>query len=191
MMERFLTGATTFEKAGFAATEDAHKFHLWEKATLAGMCAYLLKALHDASPGEATIACSFIIDADENGEHLSEWVQEQLAKSDGPEQTDAGAYLVWSNEAQQWWGPNGRGYTHRIFSAGRYTHDDAVEACNRRTWSIGAIPPEVMIPAPPAALLDAMQAVHDSMPERIQAATVERIASREAATVSAQAEAGQ
>jgi len=78
MMRRFLTSASRFLDEGFSASIESDKLHLWEKSTLAGMCAYLLDALYKADPGEATIACSFIIDADENGEDLAGWVSEQL-----------------------------------------------------------------------------------------------------------------
>lgn len=31
-------------------------------------------------------------------------------------------YLIWSNQRQAWWGPNGNGYTLAIEEAGRYPH---------------------------------------------------------------------
>ena len=57
-------------------------------------------------------------------------------------------YLVWSNEARAWWGPNGSGYRHDLWKAGRYDEHNARKACGLRTWSLGKPPPEVMVLAP-------------------------------------------
>jgi len=40
-------------------------------------------------------------------------------------------YLIWSHEHNAWWGPNERGYTQFISSAGRYREEDAWRICNR------------------------------------------------------------
>lgn len=59
-------------------------------------------------------------------------------------------YLVWSNAANAWWGPNGAGYRHDLWQAGRYDEESARKACGLRTWSIGKPPPDVMVAAPEA-----------------------------------------
>lgn len=57
-------------------------------------------------------------------------------------------WLVWSNEGRAWWGQNGCRYVHDLWQAGRYSEAEALKACQMRTWAQGAIPPEVMVPAP-------------------------------------------
>ena len=38
-------------------------------------------------------------------------------------------YFVWSNEHRAWWGPDRRGYTPRISTAGRYRREEAIAIC--------------------------------------------------------------
>lgn len=38
-------------------------------------------------------------------------------------------YLIWSNEHRAWWAPFERGYVPRVFDAGRYSRDRALEIC--------------------------------------------------------------
>ncbi|MFC4122083.1 DUF6197 family protein [Nonomuraea zeae] len=57
-------------------------------------------------------------------------------------------WLVWSNDARTWWGPNGSNCTGDLWDAGRYTREQALEACGRRSWKEGKQPPEVMVAAP-------------------------------------------
>ncbi len=57
-------------------------------------------------------------------------------------------HLVWSHEANAWWGPGGHGYRADVQLAGRFTQDEAVRACSMRTWRSPARPPEVHVPAP-------------------------------------------
>jgi hypothetical protein len=37
------------------------------------------------------------------------------------------AYVIWSNEHQQWWLPMDEGFTRWIEAAGRYTQEQAIE----------------------------------------------------------------
>lgn len=84
-------------------------------------------------------------------------------------------YLVWSNDAGSWWGPNGGAYTGDVWSAGRYDEDEARKACGMRTWSQGSPPPEVMVLAPEYArdgfTVEEIRGVPDLMRRRIAEAT--------------------
>lgn len=40
-------------------------------------------------------------------------------------------YLIWSNEHQGWWGPDGCGYDSGYDHAGRYSRQHAIEVCQR------------------------------------------------------------
>jgi hypothetical protein len=60
-------------------------------------------------------------------------------------------YLIWSNDAGAWWGPDGHGYGGTdIWRAARCTRDEAIAFCGERSWTSGPceLPPNVMIPAP-------------------------------------------
>jgi hypothetical protein len=96
----------------------------------------------------------------------------------------ADIYLVWSNEATAWWGPNGGRYTADIWSAGRYDETEARKACDMRTWSLGKPPPEVMVRAPeadqPTFTADDLRAMPNLMWKRVEDATREAMAQREA-----------
>lgn len=95
---------------------------------------------------------------------------------------EAGPYLVWSNDAGSWWGPNGGGYTGNVWSAGRYDEPEARKACGMRTWSIGSPPPEVMVLAPEcgrdALSVDEIREVPALMRRRIDEASRSAIAVR-------------
>lgn len=77
MLRRYLESARDFERAGWEATEDRDKMPLWERAALAGMCAYLLKALADGYDPESV--AEELDSFDHDGQDLSVWVTEQLA----------------------------------------------------------------------------------------------------------------
>lgn len=94
-------------------------------------------------------------------------------------------YLVYSNKAQAWWRENGSGYTQNIWDAGRYDEDGARKACQMRTWSLGAQPPEVMVPAPEESQntlfsVTGIRAAQKDSWNRIKEATRQAIAEREA-----------
>lgn len=56
------------------------------------------------------------------------------------------AWLVWSNEHQQWWAPDAKGYTSKVDEAGRYT---LAQACNHSHWQHKMPrPDEVVVPSP-------------------------------------------
>lgn len=71
-------------------------------------------------------------------------------------------FLIWSNQHQRWWGPNGCGYTPWIEDAGRYEEADAEAIVVRATLNGRlthrvesfvdgrelSIVDEVMVPAP-------------------------------------------
>jgi hypothetical protein len=76
MLRRYLESARDFERAGWEAAEDRDKFPLWERAALAGMCAYLLQALADGR--DVNDVAAHMADADEDGAALSGWVSRQL-----------------------------------------------------------------------------------------------------------------
>lgn len=99
-----------------------------------------------------------------------------------PPKPDRNIYLVWSNDAGSWWGPNGGGYTGNVWEAGRYNRDEAVKACGMRTWSLGAPPPEVMLLAPENGqrrfTVDDLRALPALMERRIAEATAAALATR-------------
>ena len=84
-------------------------------------------------------------------------------------------YLVWSNAAQAWWGPEARGYRYDIWLAGRYDEENARKACSARTWSLGSPPPEVMVLAPEndqsSFTPDELRKLPDLMSARVKQAT--------------------
>ncbi len=58
-------------------------------------------------------------------------------------------YLVWSNEHNAWWKPNGRGYTMFAAKAGLYSFGEAKSICwkGRDGWrEDGKVPDEVLVP---------------------------------------------
>lgn len=59
-------------------------------------------------------------------------------------------YLIWSNEHNAWWRPNGNGYTKSIEEAGRYTFERAAEICRDANWyrpqESKAAPDESIVP---------------------------------------------
>ncbi|MCR4297541.1 MAG: hypothetical protein NUV75_02125 [Gallionella sp.] len=55
-------------------------------------------------------------------------------------------WLIWSNEHNAWWGPGCCGYPSDIASAGRYTLEQAINICTQRSWMLGHVPPETMVP---------------------------------------------
>lgn len=57
-------------------------------------------------------------------------------------------WTVYSNEASGWWGPNNSGYFVDSASAGRYTLEQAIENCQKRSWPKGARKPEMFDVAP-------------------------------------------
>lgn len=96
--------------------------------------------------------------------------------------TQQHTYLVWSNDARSWWRANGTGYTHDVWSAGRYDAAEALKACGMRTWSQGVSPPEVMVLAPEDGrdtfTVDDIREVPALMRSRIDEATKQAIAIR-------------
>ncbi len=87
-------------------------------------------------------------------------------------------YLVWSHDAEAWWGPNNSRYHQDDREAGRYTAEDAAKACNARTWELGTIPPEVAIICPSVAELGRPGA-RNLLRKLIDEATRARIAERD------------
>jgi hypothetical protein len=90
-------------------------------------------------------------------------------------------YLVWSNENGSWWGPSGARYTGDVWEAGRYTEEKAREACGRRTWPQGKVPPEVMVPAPDPLrqlTVEEIRAMPGVMRRLVDKATREAMAAR-------------
>lgn len=57
-------------------------------------------------------------------------------------------YLIWSNEHNAWWRPDGKGYTRVIENAGRYSREDAMKisrGLNFEGWNYSRIPDELPI----------------------------------------------
>jgi DNA-binding CsgD family transcriptional regulator len=89
-------------------------------------------------------------------------------------------YLVWSHEANAWWGPGGHGYRADIQLAGRFTQAEAVRACGMRSWRSPARPPEVHVPAPECWGVTLLpDAANRHMAGLIQAATRQAVAALE------------
>lgn len=88
-------------------------------------------------------------------------------------------WLIWSHEHGSWWAPESRGYRDNVADAGRYTRAEAEHACSLRSWAAPDRPPEVMVQAPPTALLG-WPGLGKVMRLGIEAATVEAIAMRAA-----------
>jgi hypothetical protein len=91
MMRRYLASSAAFLERGFTEPDEWRKQAFWERSTLAGMCAYLLHALHTVDPGEAAIVCSFLVDADRDGQDLAVWVDELRAARDADASTSDSA----------------------------------------------------------------------------------------------------
>lgn len=151
---------------------EAHRAHLWqlERAALAAECAAADHPHHRRTTGNGRVECTLC----------------QVTLVEAPDST---VYLVWSNDAGSWWGPNGRAYTGDVWAAGRFTRDEAVKACGMRTWSPGAPPPEVMVEAPennrPSFTITDLRALPGLMQRRIATATAAAAAARDNATVAA------
>ncbi|WP_431728635.1 hypothetical protein [Verrucosispora sp. TAA-831] len=95
-----------------------------------------------------------------------------------------GLFLVWSHTGHAWWGPGGRAYRHDITRAGRFAAEVARSHANARTWPADQkTPPEVVIPAPPLAVLADPTRIEAWTDEQIRQATTARIAERKAAIV--------
>lgn len=100
--------------------------------------------------------------------------------------SDTTVYLVWSNDANAWWGPNSSGYTGDVWTAGRYDEADARGACGMRSWSDTPFPPpEVMVLAPENGkthlTVDEVRAAPALMRQRVTVATHQAIREREEA----------
>lgn len=54
--------------------------YLVERATLTGMCAYLLSRLNDTAPSLAADAAAALMAFADDGEPLADWVTDQLAR---------------------------------------------------------------------------------------------------------------
>lgn len=149
---------------------ETHQTHLWhvELAARKAACAAANHAGHQQAFASGLVDCTFC----------------QVTLVEAPAPPDTHVYLVWSNDAGSWWGPNGHAYTGDLWSAGRYTRDEAVKACAMRTWSLGAPPPEVMVLAPedgrPQFTVDDLRALPIVMRARVDAATAAAIADRDA-----------
>lgn len=79
MLRRYLKSSAAFLSAGCADDVDRNiQDHLWEKSTLAGMCAYLLHALATLDPAGAESIAAELHSFDEDGEPLADWVDDQL-----------------------------------------------------------------------------------------------------------------
>lgn len=57
--------------------------------------------------------------------------------------------LIWSNEHERWWMPNGNGYTKDKREAGLYSLGQALEILDKANWdrSPEAKPNETLVPA--------------------------------------------
>lgn len=60
----------------------------------------------------------------------------------------AATWLVWSHYHGAWWGANSSGYYTDIDSAGRYTLEDAIANCKKRSPGEHGIPMEFPVPSP-------------------------------------------
>lgn len=65
------------------------------------------------------------------------------------------SWVIWSNQHKCWWAPDELGYVdcdegQRTAPprAGRYTTEEALVICSKRSLMPGNIPPEVMVPSP-------------------------------------------
>lgn len=83
------------------------------------------------------------------GETLSDAVDDMLVNHKLKKLHPAPAnYLIWSNEHCGWWGRNRSGYVSRVWQAGLYTRDEAIEIVRSATqmqWETGETPHEVAV----------------------------------------------
>jgi hypothetical protein len=74
-------------------------------------------------------------------------------------------YLVWSNEHGAWWRPGRQGYTRSLAEAGRYTHAQALDICERAipgtSDRIGMLPE---IPVAEADVQEMLRHFHEAYP---------------------------
>ena len=82
-------------------------------------------------------------------------------------------YLIWSEHHKAWWGPNRSGYRNHIADAGRYTLNDANQELGRGCYC--CLTPEVVVPAPPAALLSTLSGMAQFADEQVRVATAAAI----------------
>lgn len=67
-------------------------------------------------------------------------------------------YLVWSNEHGAWWGHNQCGYNAHVKDAGRYSLEEAIRCCDRRSWGGNwRVPPELPIHVDAANALERVE----------------------------------
>lgn len=103
--------------------------------------------------------------------------EEKLAQLTAPASQE---YLVWSREYRSWWGPGTCRYFGDVASAGRFTLAEAAECASRRSWRSDDNPPDVVIPAPSAALMATPHLLVAYLTEQIKAATVAAVQDRRA-----------
>lgn len=95
MLRRYLAGAADFQRAGNEHTDDIVKHRLWEEATLAGMCAFVLNILNAVDPLTARVVVEDLERFDHDGSDLADWVHVQLA-------ADGAASHVAPTNSQTW-----------------------------------------------------------------------------------------
>lgn len=130
--------------------EDPDEHSRWlasRAASLAALRTFLGHVYPDARPEEMS-RDALIVKAGEWNDHPDRTDAQVIAKLRESAVDTVTAWLVWSNEHRCWWGPNFSGYTNDVLQAGRYTREQSVEACGRRSWEPGKPPPEVMVAAP-------------------------------------------
>lgn len=116
-------------------------------ASLAALRTFLAHVYPDTRPEEMT-RDALIVKAGEWNDHPDRTESEVVVKLREVAADTVKTWLVWSNDARTWWGANGSGYTGDVWDAGRYTREQALEVCGRRTWEADKQPPEVMVAAP-------------------------------------------
>lgn len=90
-------------------------------------------------------------------DHIAAVLRNAVSRAYGPASEDerrvdgpAKAWLVWSNHGGGcWWRADERGYTSSIEQAGRYTLEEALRCCSKRSFDRSkGVRPEQLIPSP-------------------------------------------
>lgn len=86
-------------------------------------------------------------------------------------------YLIWSNQHRAWWRHKSAGYTTKVSSAGRYSHEEAIKICAgaHGGWNKD-IPPEIPVRLDDAAACYVLTPRHPAMDWELSEKTKEHLA---------------